>query len=132
MNKYQKKEFIIDLLKANQSIDKEKRKPIDDFSKSFTDSISPDLGSLYHPNEETELNKISLSENIKLLQDIDVEDGVFDELFSFLEITIEEIKKSEPIETQGQVLDTKGLADQYAKAKEKFIKYGESQDINNL
>ena len=144
MNKYQKKEFIIDLLKINQSIEKD-RQTIDDFSKNFIDSAVLDLQKHYpadiYDNDEDiknnkglaeELNEVTISEQIEHLQGLDVEDEFFNIMFIYFENLMEGFQKSETIQVQGYSFDLKDIANEYYKLKEKYEQYGKSQDINNL
>ena len=133
MDKYQKKQFIIDLLKINQNIDKNHRKSIDDFCNGFMDSIaeSSPKENFDHSTFE-QLRKISMSDMIKHLESVDPESGVFDRMFGNIEKYIKTFECTDPIQHQGQSFDTKMLADKYNQVKDQFIQYGKSQDIKNL
>ena len=133
MDKYQKKQFIIDLLKINQNINSKDRKSIDDFCNSFMDSIAQNTPKEnFNHSTFDQLRNISMSDMIKHLESVDPESGVFDRMFINIEKYIKAFSSSDPVNHQGQSFDPKVISNKYNQVKDKFIKHGESQDIKNL
>jgi len=131
MDKYQKKQFILDLLKANQGMDTEDRKPIDDFCNSFMDGVAKN-NELINEEAFNELRNTPMLQLIEQMEGIDPESGLFDRIFGNVENFISEFKETLPIKHKGQSFDPKMIGDKYDQVKDQFIKYGDSQDIKNL
>jgi hypothetical protein len=133
MNQYQKKQFIIDLLKINEGINSKDRKPIDDFCNSFMDSIAENSPKENFDHSAFEqLRKVSMSDMIKHLESVKPESGIFDRMFGNIEKYIKTFEGADPINHQGQSFDPKSISDKYNQSKDKFLKHSESQDIKNL
>ena len=133
MDKYQKKQFIIDLLKINQDINSKDRKSIDDFCNSFMDSIAQNSPKEnFDHSAFSKLRDISMSDMIKHLESVDIKSGVFDRMFDNIEKYIKTFKGSDPIQHQGQSFDPKMISDKYNQVKDTFVDHSQSQDIENL
>jgi hypothetical protein len=131
MDKYQKKQFILDLLKANQGMSAKDRDPIDGFCDSFMDGVAKN-NDLIDVETLGELRKTPMLQLIKQMEEVDPESGLFDRIFGNVEKFIAEFSETTSVEHKGQSFDPKIISDKYRQVKDQFVKYGDSQDIKNL
>jgi hypothetical protein len=133
MNKYQKKEFMIDLLKANESLAEKDRNLSQGLANDIMDGfMSTAPTGIFNNDSLQAFRKIPISDSIKQFEAMDVESDFFEKAFEDIEAIMGGLASVDPIQSRGYTFDPKIISNKYDEVKDQFKKYGDSQDPSNL
>ena len=133
MNKYQKKEFMIDLLKANESLAEKDRNLSQGLANDIMDGfMSTAPTGIFNNDSLQALRKTPMSDLIKQFEAMDVESDFFEKAFEDIETIMGGLSAVDPVQSQGHTFDSKNISNKYEEVKSQFKKHGDSQDPSNL
>ena len=134
MDKYQKKEFLLDLMKAGQKFNDGTKNIVSEFcdgamtglTESFDKEGEIDM-DVYNQLKETPIDEL-----IKQMEEVDPDSQLFDRIFHNVGYLMSCLGEVEPVTHQGQTIDPKMFSEKYEELKTQFEEYGKTQDIKNL